>query len=506
MIRIIVKRYAAYLTLVTLGVSMFLSGCGKKSNDFSDYGSNVEVADSNGGEDSGSNEDDASAIDSEIITENVTANKSIGDSKSGMLSDKLGGKELEYSKDFTIGGKPADINVKMQVDETDTLPIYKVTEITESDVHEDEIVASIFEGTGIALNSQNKEFLNSENGDSSGIIYLIRGLCSYHSKNYGNSAGDSIQAWIDDDIFYLHTYEGVSNGIECQLIVGYSNKYHEKYVALYPKKLGDLAGDASLDTMGFTDLDGQLFYIDEGEHIAKSIDIKNVMNDRPNSCNMTKENLYDTVLSVLHDKLYIDIPKESIDFVMSSDGSQLDAERKSEGALSELIFYRYDDLADSNFPNAVRNGYMGIFNNEIGNQHIIPDVNYLNQQSNISWGCRFMVNNSGLVGFSVVTKYNFGETITDNSAIMNFEEGMNAFEKAMIENVDSTQLEIPASKIDFNSMHLAYCPIPVSEGSEEYYMVPVWVGDMIYNNNTAIIRGVINAVDGSYITVLYYKN
>ena len=73
MIRIIVKRYAAYLTLVTLGVSMFLSGCGKKSNDFSDYGSNVEVADSNGGEDSGANEDDASAIDSEIITENVTA-------------------------------------------------------------------------------------------------------------------------------------------------------------------------------------------------------------------------------------------------------------------------------------------------------------------------------------------------------------------------------------------------------------------------------------------------
>lgn len=502
MIRKNLKRSTTYIVIATFSISMFLSGCGKNTDDFTEYGTNVEVSDTDGGEDSGTNKVDASENDAE----NVTSNKSIGDSKSGMLSDKLGGKELEYSKDFTIGGKPADINVKLQVDETDTLPIYKVTEITEADVHEDEIVTNLFNGTGVALNSDNKEFLNAEDGDSSGIISLIRGLCSYHSKNFGNSAGDSVQAWIDDDQFYLHTYEGMRNGIEYQLIVGYSNKYHEKYVALYPKKLGDLAGDASLDTLGYTDLDEQLYYVDEDAHIAKSIDIKNVMKDRPNSCKLSKENLYDTVLNSLHDELFIDIPKESIDFVLSSDGSKLDAERKSEGALSELVFYRYDDLSDSSFPNAVRNGYMGLFDNQISNQHIIPDMNYLNHQANISWGCRFMVNDSGLVGFSIATKYNFGEIVTDNADIMSFEDGMKAFENAMTENVDSTQLDIPTSKIDFNSMHFAYCPIPVSEGSDEYYMVPAWVGDMVDNSNTAIIRGVINAVDGSNITVLYYKN
>ena len=111
MIRKNLKRSTTYIVIATFSISMFLSGCGKNTDDFTEYGTNVEVSDTDGGEDSGTNKVDASENDAE----NVTSNKLIGDSKSGMLSDKLGGKELEYSKDFSIGGKPADINVKLQV-------------------------------------------------------------------------------------------------------------------------------------------------------------------------------------------------------------------------------------------------------------------------------------------------------------------------------------------------------------------------------------------------------
>ena len=173
--------------------------------EFGDYGAvseSVEASDSSDGENSGSAENE----------KNEEAGTSADDSPAslrvdGNLIEKLGGKtgedKFEHNGDFTAGGNNIRVNVSCLIDDTDSLPTYKVTEITADDVRENEIVDNFFGGTGVALNTEERKFLDSDRGDSANVIQAVSGI-SYHNGGNFSTNYTKASSWVEEDDFYIH--------------------------------------------------------------------------------------------------------------------------------------------------------------------------------------------------------------------------------------------------------------------------------------------------------------
>lgn len=507
------KNSTARLALASLGMSLLLSACGQKSETISDIENDTEVISATEVTTEDSTEDST-----EKVTENNLDNSSgdavhemdsqmsVGISKNGKLSDKLGGTELSFSKEFTVGDTPVSMNIDYQVPDKDEIPICKVTKLTEEDVHEEEIVKNLLGETAVAL--KDKDVLDPEEGDSDRISNYVSSILALTTNNgvYQGSA-----AWYEDADLFLHTYEGTKDGIAYQLMVGYDRKNNEKYVVFYPKNMGDIVGDSSLDKFGYTCTDGYYYYWDVRGQREIPFDMKTILADKENSCKLDKDELSNIVKSTMHDQLYIDIPENNIWFVHTKD-ENADKNDLKKAEKSDLIFFNSNEINEDNpeFPTAVINGSYGLFSNVINDFWIIPNADKLSAYSDIDRGGEFLVNDTGVVGFYIATKYNYSDIELDNTDLLSFEDAMNAFEKGISENLDTSELRVPMKNIDFTTMRLMYYPVPVSEGSNECHMIPVWVGDVDSPSSAPTadpeVRGIINAIDGSFIKILYYRN
>ena len=506
MIRIDLKKKTAKLMVVALATSLMLSGCGSKKEEFGDYGAvseSVEASDSSDGENSGSaenakNEETGTSADDSPASLRVDGN----------LIEKLGGKtgenKFEHNGDFTAGGNNIRVNVSCLIDDTDSLPTYKVTEITADDVRENEIVDNFFGGTGVALNTEERKFLDSDKGDSANVIQAVSGI-SYHNGGNFSTNYTKASSWVEEDDFYIHVYEGIHNDIDYQLLISFSSKYHEKVVVFYPKNPGDLVGNKDLKTIGITDPTGRML-LTSGVRNVHEYDVNTIMAYRPNSCTMSDEDLYNSIISTCKDQLFIGLPKNGIEFSADIYEGQISEKSDSKAAEQkcEVVFVNEDEIEDGNLPSAVRNGFAGEYLEKIGNQSIVDNMYSIDYHSDDFYGALLLVNDSGLVGAQIVATYDFEEVISENASVMKFEDAMGAFEKAMSENLDITQTDISADSAEFNSMQLMYCPQPVSADSNEYYMIPAWVGD-VDKAGSIKVRGIISAIDGSFIKIIYHN-
>ena len=484
MIRKYLKRGTVNLAVAAAALMLVLSGCEKKKEVVEDY---FETADS--AEKGAEKESEGGAPDTNAASS----------SEDGKLSDKLGGTELEYMSDFSIGDKPVKLYADYEINDTDELPTYAITPITENDVHEEEMVKAVFGDTGEALNKEDRKYLNTDLDDSAYLISACQAISRHNGGEY-NQISQKSKSWIDEDDYYIHTYEGKRNGIVYQFMVSYSKKYNEKVIALYPKNAGDISGDNKLNVIGISDPDGLMYAYDYKAKEVKTFNVNTDMGDSPNKSTSTEDELRDSIVNTMHDDFFIDFPKEEITFAVSYYQTYDFGNGTDEPQKSELIYYGEDNITDTDMSDAVRDGYSAEFKHTLGGQDILASISSTDMHSDEILTSQFLVNDSGLVGFSVVSRYNFGTKLSDNVSVLKFEDAMKAFEKAMSENVDLTKASITTDKIEFKNIQLMYCPVEDSNGG--YCMIPAWVGD-IDNAGYINVRGIISAIDGSFIKVIY---
>ena len=92
--------------------------------------------------------------------------------------------------------------------------------------------------------------------------------------------------------------------------------------------------------------------------------------------------------------------------------------------------------------------------------------------------------------------------VSQNADILSFKDAMEAYKKHMGDNLDLARTNIKAEQYDVNIMSLTYYPKAVSENSNEYYLIPAWLGG-IERSGDVKAWGIISAVDGELIKVWY---
>ncbi|MCR5104181.1 MAG: hypothetical protein K6B68_06965 [Eubacterium sp.] len=476
------KKISCLLFAAMLGMSG-LTGCGSKSTEVTEYGL-IQSADA---EDAGNdNNDNKSAENQDAIVEQ-NAGK--------CLSDMLGGSDLEFTKSFTLDGKSASIDVAYHVNEADSLSIYNVTTISEQDVKEADIVKNLLGDSAVALNSESRQYLNTSFGDSPYIIYCCQ-YVSYH--NGGNFNLTSHRTWVDEAMYYIHTYEGTKNNITYQLMVSYSQKYKEMAVAFYPKNVGEIVGDETLIECGTSSPDG-IYYTYQGS--LKQFKLDEIMADRPNACTLSDEELINYAKDTLKNDIYVDFPEEAISLYANVREILIPEDVKP--TKGELVFVNDDIEKSENLSGAIRDGYEATVMYSLCNQKVMADTEIIDDRADeIQYG-QIDINNSGVLGFIVTSKYIFGDTVTDNANILSFDKAMEAFVNGAMENLKATDIKKADDTILFDSANLVYFPVAVEGSTSQYNLVPAWSLEAENAKKQTIVRVLINATDGSYITSIY---
>ena len=483
--------------IVIVITSMFLlTGCGKKDIVLDEYGNgSAETADEissadTTGNGSGNSLDNSSESDQE-------SGQDSSDAMGKTLAEKLGGEIIEYHEDFSIGTKSANLDVRYSVRETDRLCEYKVKRIQESDIKEDDIVKNLFGDTGAKLTDSGRDKLDVDNGDSSFIIYSNMYSAFKHNHDIDFSK-DGIPSWIDTDEYFLHNYEGEYNHIPYELMLGYSTKYSEMYIAFYPKNISDISGDAELDNFQTTDPNGMI-YINKNS-TTKDYNIPVVMEDRPNKCTLSDDELMSKVNEMLEDKLNLPYPEEGHSFyanLLDNVGND-----KVEPIKCEALFFNQDPVLDETFSGGLRDGYacslMIKFCNQkvLANAEISDGVYYYSDKKN-----NMYVNNDGVFAFDMIVNCSFEEMISDDLQLLSFEDAMKAFVEQAQENITEEKAK-DIGKLSFRDLDLEYYPVPIEEGLDECTFTPVWVFEA-RNDRGPVARVLINAKDGSMVELFY---
>ncbi|SEP89164.1 hypothetical protein SAMN02910369_00784 [Lachnospiraceae bacterium NE2001] len=458
---------------LALALMLMTSGCGSTPTEVTDYGQTSESLTSEG--------EDGSAVEE-------SAGKGI--------TDMLGGTELEASKSFQIAGKNATVNVIYNAKNLQNLSVYKVDSISESNLDEDAIVKTLLGDTAERITaSDDKKYLKYDDGDSSYVINTSLWIL-YHNGVKTNYFTDSVPLDTDDPSVFLHFYEGERNGIQYQLMVSYSKNYNELIISCYPKKVGEVVGDDSIDWAYYTCPDGNFYYYLQK---LESYKIDEIMSDRPNACTLSNDEVTASAQQLLKD-LSLDIPEAAIDpYINMHDVIMSEGQ---EPKRLEVIFFNDAALETVNLDGAVRNGYMVGVMDSLNGLKIMQDTEKIDSDADqLSTGVMY-INDDGVMGLDVTTKYLFQETVTDNATLLSFDEAMESFAKVAAENLTSEDIKRENGKIEFDKIDLVYFPIP-TENSNEYMLTPAWSLEAQNSNYQTIARVLISATDGSYITTLH---
>lgn len=476
------KTKSIRLACIMMAAMFGLSACGSKDVEVTDYGL-IQTSDSNetGSAEGSSNQSDSWAFPN-------------GSGKK--LSEMLGGNQVEYNKSFILNGKSATIDVAYNIKDTDALSVYRIEPIDGDAINSDDVAKKFFGDTSMAIYSDSRKYITKDLGDSVGIIYACMAV-SYHNGGTYNYMSPSHVAWEDTDEYYIHTYEGKYLGVEYQLLVSFSKKYNELVVALYPKKIGEVVGDEKLDNYEASCPDGKFYYY-KGSTL-KEYTLDDVMTDRPNDCTLTDNELAQSAIDTLKNYMDVSIPEEAISFYDNIHGVVIPegAEQKK----NEIIFFNDDSLDTEDLEGAIRSGYSAGVMSSLCNQTVMTETEVIDNSAEDLQVGALAVNNSGVIGFSLALKYSFSERLADNVAILSFDKAMDSFIEGASNNLDSSNLELADDTIEFGSVDLVYYPTK-SENESEYMMVPAWSVEAQNKNKQTVVRVLINAIDGSYITAL----
>ena len=455
----LIKRNSLTGFILAAAMVMSLNACGNKdSYEIAEYG--TETADTS--KEAGEPENEAGV--------------------EGTLDDRLGGSEFTFQKDITVRGVNVsfDINYKIY-NEIDRIPIYSVRSVTEDDIQEEEIVNNIFGDSAEKLDEEGRE-LSVENGDSLRIIESgMNAYASFLNRNY--SMGYKCAAWVEEEDFFIHTYEGSYRDVPYQMMIIYDREYEGIYYSLYPKNPGDVIGNDTCDHFAVNWGDGNMVLYDENAALGAvtpiGINVNEALAGVENLTQSSSEELEDMVHEIMTEKFECAV----YDGMISS----------AKEAGIEIIFYPGDSLHDPKLSGAVRNGYIvsnttlagllvyrkGMYGRFIGN----PEA---------------MVDDEGVFGIGLSKNYEFIDQVSPDSEILDFNSAMASLEKAVQDNIDSIMGTNTRKDLTIDYAELIYYPQPSPDTEGEYALVPAWESDIIDGNGTVGII-YINAMDGSFL-------
>jgi Uncharacterized conserved protein len=454
---------------------LLFTGCGDKKNDYSvDYPSD-EVSE---------NETESASSEAKS-TEASDDEKKKAESDSYYADIKRGGSYSFKSESVAQGGKiKFDLEYE-PVEEIDRVPTYKINMIDSSYVKEDDIVKGFFGESATPLRDLDMIQFTYEN-DNYDIVY-DRLVNVVSNNSFGDSFLDlnTLDSWIDSDYFYAHTYEGVYNDITCRLLIAYSYNVNELYLALYPKNIGDVSGNESLTGVEISNSDGTVIIGDF--EASRMFNLNENLTDKPNKCTLTDDNIVQVIKDTFQ-KINIDVSADEISLYGNTFNNYniVSAENVNTGKC-ECIFYNNDTIKFNTLDGAERWGYVVSIKNTINGVPIKninkSTIDYSNSDKN-----KVYVDNSGVFGFDLTISYSIGETVYDDTMMLDFDDAMKAAEEQIQEYMYSD-----LKTLNVDSVELQYYPAVDEKDTKKGELVPAWVF------NTSHGYYAISAIDGSFV-------
>ena len=447
---------------VIMGLSLFCSACGKKEPEkITSYGM------------SGSTTNDAVSEEAE----GDTSSKKEGDTSSGkemgpLPERQLGGNPV-WESSFMVDTVPVEISINQVIRDTDTLHVFKMVNISEDLVREAETVKNIFGDTAKEV----KRPISGAGGDALRLVWDAGQFILSHegSSQFNFSEESETDSWKDSNGFFWHTYEGKYMNTDYQLGIGYDGE--EKFISLYPKNPGELIGVPACDHIE------EVWFSDDlaNSYYWNGVYLNKVMEGRPNRTQSTEDSLCEATLQFAKDVLGFNMSRDDLRCVT---GQELGSPRTN-----EIFYYSKEDEENPELPNAVREGYVFSW-----------DMFHAGDLGGL-WGNagRIGVTDKGVVGGTFLIDYEVMEELTGNAEVLKFDAVMESLSDVIRKNLDVKKIN--GQKLKISQAMLIYYPVTNEENPRESTLVPAW--DFKMESNGQIGEIVLNAVDGSMLTILY---
>ena len=489
------RKWNKKLITIAFAFGVSLSGCGESAETVTDYGN------------MSSEKTSAESLTEEVSSQeikNTSESIDIQDARSGQkLSDWLGGKELSRENTFSIGKYPANSSLFFWIAEneeeiesflesgkgasatldTDELPAWRVSSVTQEGIHESEIVHNLL--------GDNATEIRGTVSLSAGDAELVVGACRDFIGRYDNSFKDddafyqefdnpdhSWQAWFEGENYYWHTYEGKYMDMDYQLVIGYLGEYHQKVISFFPKNAGDLVGAPECN-LAKDQVSGQV-QVDTGEDKWEWKTLEE-LGAKKKEVSKNRETLQKEAESFVKNKLFA-----KVNDIQVND--------------TNLLFYN-ESFNGQDYSNTIIGGVCASISWSFGKQTVYTDEGTIANTGQI-W-----MTDDGVVGIRAYIGWNFEECLSEQVAIMPFDTAMESLEAQIAKNLDLTK--VTASALTLFNLRFGYYPVASPQNPLEYTFIPVWIVGINSGNGTTagyyMGEAIVNAIDGSLIDIKYSK-
>ena len=479
---------------------LLLGGCGKTDDKIEEYGGEqVETT----AVTEGSSEAEGSDVTEEEIS--GTGNDEV--------NPLLGSEKIEWRDKFDAadGKIQADIYIDYVPVPASELPMYNYKNLKLGDVKEEEIVKNLFGETATQYTGTFEE---------TGSMYnmLDAYMCFYCVAVSPMPDKMEFKAWVDEENYFIHTYEGTYRNMDCMLMVGYGYECNCSFLAMYPINAGDAINHPEYAVMGRLTPSSMSYYVNEsaaGDVVSSEngteTDDKNV-----NKCTLDDDELLATCTDFLNEYLMIEACEDAFTtedqsyYMVSVEDGEV-----QKGPRQDVVFYTgpedmfttedplTGELKDPDFQE--KNGYYVALSNNIGGifTYGASAASYRNyayyDMANYNQG-GFYVSDDGVMGFILLFDGWLTEKIAEDSSILSFEILKESFIKEVSENVDPSKLN--TDKLYFKNMYLTYYGITNPDDETTGTLVPaLWF--TATEGTTTKMTVIINALDGSLIDISY---
>lgn len=458
---------------IALVLSIALCGCGKKAETVTDYGK------------SSTSEKNASSTSVDGSTTEISAD-------SGIIPPAQMQGDPVWEKTIAADDIPVEISINTLLWDEEPLHAFEAMQITEADVHEEQIVRNLFGDTAKKMNCK----LDESDELHSKIEYKIVEIYVYvHPESLSTTDNGStvtelsqLSSWFDEDEIFCHCYEGEHEGITYQLMLCYQRLDNLLYLAFYPVNPGDAIHEPKYVQATVVDETGGPMISGRTEY--------DVVKSKQNRTQMSERDLKRMANAFMKDQFGITLREENYSFVMDqflNDGKR------------ELLFLpwnyaeKQNGLSESDYKDAILDGYEMEYRGSHLNFFLFA-IDELYQKENYG---KIQITDNGVFGCTLKIAYRYGNELSDETTLLGFDSMMNAFVEQLPEKLETESLK--GYSLTCNEAMLGYYPVFKDEESTACTMIPSWRlrlhGKNPQSGKEVLITVFMNAIDGTMINL-----